>query len=664
MRKTNPHGTEEQKRNSDGPLLDRLPPNSVDAEQAALGAALISRPATTRVLELLGADDYYVKAHRWIHEVMAFLDVQAQPVDTLTVQEELRRRGQLEQIGGVAYLLQLADSVPTAAHVDYYAEIVQKKSLLRRLMKAGQEITHRALSEEDQADTLLDAAAVLVGDLGKKARRRRSPTVYSAKQLRDMKFPPVTWLIERLLPVPAVALLAGAPKTKKSFLTLDIACALALGGYALGQLKVERADCLCCYTEDSFEDVKERLERQFQDGDWPENLHVTDECPRMDEGGEGWLDAFLTEHPAVRYVVLDPLVNVRGAGRNSQGNAYHADYDDLAVFKRLARRHRVALVIIHHTSKKISDDPFQIISGTQGILGSVDVAMVLQTDAEVEHATLHAKGRRVRPLKWGLTWNNQVGWVFNEDLAGAAAANQGTQQQRAALDALRNGPLNYGKWIAAIREALECSEGAAKALITRLKKSDRVLREGSIYWLAPEAAGGFPEGNAPEGNAAEPGVTPVTPLPPADFSHELLPGEGNGGGNAGAPLGGNGVTSGGHAAEREPLPLSPYNPCLDLEGGNGGNGGNAPPATVTPAALPPEEPDPDLAALRWRVRTLAAERGFPPLINNGQKLGEGEEFWARLCHSQPYTVLEQAEALLDAYQRHGATAPAPEESPP
>jgi replicative DNA helicase len=143
-------------------LADHLPPQSLEAEQAVLGAALISRNAVERALEMLEREDFYVEAHRRIFDVLGHLAERDDPADVLTVPEELRRRGQLDQIGGLAYISTLAESVPTAAHVEYYARTVAEKSTLRKLIQAAGEITAAAHEQQDEVDDIVDQAERLI----------------------------------------------------------------------------------------------------------------------------------------------------------------------------------------------------------------------------------------------------------------------------------------------------------------------------------------------------------------------------------------------------------------------------------------------------------------------------------------------------------------------
>lgn len=149
-------------------LPDRLPPQSLDAEQAVLGAAMISRNAVSTLLSDLVPEDFYLDAHRRIYEAIAHLSDRDQPVDVLTVPEELRRKGVLDQIGGVAYINTLAESVPTAAHQAFYAKTVNEKSTLRKLIDAGGEIIASAYDQQEDVDHIVDGAEKLIFGVGQR----------------------------------------------------------------------------------------------------------------------------------------------------------------------------------------------------------------------------------------------------------------------------------------------------------------------------------------------------------------------------------------------------------------------------------------------------------------------------------------------------------------
>ncbi|PKZ41766.1 replicative DNA helicase [Kytococcus schroeteri] len=124
----------------DGPGMDRMPPQDVDAERSVLGGMLLSKDAIADVLEVVRGADYYRPAHELIHEAILDLFGRGEPADAITVADELTKRGNLQRAGGQAYLHQLMQAVPTAANAGYYAEIVAERAILRRLVEAGTRI--------------------------------------------------------------------------------------------------------------------------------------------------------------------------------------------------------------------------------------------------------------------------------------------------------------------------------------------------------------------------------------------------------------------------------------------------------------------------------------------------------------------------------------------
>ncbi|MCD6350778.1 MAG: replicative DNA helicase [Armatimonadetes bacterium] len=143
----------------------RLPPQDLEAEQVTLGSMLLDSGAAARVTAMLEADDFYREAHRQIYEAMFAVHTRGEPVDLITVSEELRRRGQYEQVGGSEYLTALIHQVPTAAHVMRYATLVRDKSILRQLAKAGAEIQAMAYEAPPDVGSTVDAAEQLIFDI-------------------------------------------------------------------------------------------------------------------------------------------------------------------------------------------------------------------------------------------------------------------------------------------------------------------------------------------------------------------------------------------------------------------------------------------------------------------------------------------------------------------
>ena len=115
-------------------LIDKIPPQNIEAERAVLGSMLLEEEAVADVLDLINADSFYNESHRKIFHAVLALYNESKPVDLITLSEELRRRGELETIGGAGYLTELTNVVPTAANVLHHAKLVKEKSIVRNLI--------------------------------------------------------------------------------------------------------------------------------------------------------------------------------------------------------------------------------------------------------------------------------------------------------------------------------------------------------------------------------------------------------------------------------------------------------------------------------------------------------------------------------------------------
>jgi len=136
----------------------RLPPQNLEAEQSVLGAILLENTAMSKAMEVLTDEDFYRTAHRKIYLGMLELSEHGEVIDQITLTEHLKGRGELESVGGAAYLAELVQAVPTAANVRYHCKIVRDKALLRRLIDVGTQLVHAAYEGRSDVGTLLDEA--------------------------------------------------------------------------------------------------------------------------------------------------------------------------------------------------------------------------------------------------------------------------------------------------------------------------------------------------------------------------------------------------------------------------------------------------------------------------------------------------------------------------
>ncbi len=146
-------------------FLEKVPPQSRDAEVSVLGAMLFEEQALIKAIEILKPPYFYDENHRRIFEAMQALFEKNQPVDLVTVSEELKKRNQLEDIGGASYLTHLTTQVPTAAHVEHYSHLVKEKALLRALIQNATEIVQQSFESEANVVDLIDHAEQLIFDV-------------------------------------------------------------------------------------------------------------------------------------------------------------------------------------------------------------------------------------------------------------------------------------------------------------------------------------------------------------------------------------------------------------------------------------------------------------------------------------------------------------------
>ena len=146
-------------------MMTILPPSSLDAERSVLGAVLQDSGAATLAFETLVPEDFYSGEHKEIFEAMRALHIAGNPIDLMTVGNELTKRGTLDSVGGAAYLLQAVRFVPTTANTRTYIEIVLEKSTLRKLITASQQIQQQCYQQSDPLQDVLHSAERLIFDI-------------------------------------------------------------------------------------------------------------------------------------------------------------------------------------------------------------------------------------------------------------------------------------------------------------------------------------------------------------------------------------------------------------------------------------------------------------------------------------------------------------------
>jgi hypothetical protein len=312
------------------------------------------------------------------------------------------------------------------------------------------------------------------------------PTLFTATDLMERDLPPIAQIVKGLV-FEGVTLLAGKPKLGKTWLMLAIALAVAMGSLIFSNTPVQQGEVLYLALEDNPRRLYKRIKKLLAGREAPANLHFASEWPRLNDGGVEQLDAFLSEHPDVRLVIVDTLARIkpRATGRRAQ---YDEDRDAVDSLIPLADKHGVAIVLVHHLRETESDDPFDMIHGSAGLTGGVDGALVLKRRRGEADAYLFGDGRDYEnPVELALKWNASTAtWT----ILGDAEVYAMSEQRRAILGVLEsaNDPLGPKE----ITETLNASgtkmkDGAVREMCSRMAKDGQLRNPARGQYLAPDS---------------------------------------------------------------------------------------------------------------------------------------------------------------------------------
>lgn len=228
-------------------------------------------------------------------------------------------------------------------------------------------------------------------------------------------FPPrcrLRWLIPGLLPA-GLSLLAGASKAGKSWLCLWLCLQLARGGEIWGRPTQPQTVLYLCL-EDTYARIQGRLFRLTEDS-VPSRLYFQTGSCAIGDGLELQIEKFLSQHPETGLVVIDTLQKVRTADPNN--GAYASDYQDMSALKSLADRRDIGLLLVHHLRKQGASDPFQQISGSNGLMGAADTIWLLQRQRMSDTARLLVTGRDMDSCTLHLQTRDCIWQLLEEETA-------------------------------------------------------------------------------------------------------------------------------------------------------------------------------------------------------------------------------------------------------
>ncbi len=470
------------------PAGELIPPQSLEAEQAVLGAMLIEPQLLAKAAGMLHARDFFRRSHQMIWEGMIELHKQGTPADLLTLFDRLVTRDRIDSETGRVFLASLINACPAAGHWEHYAEIVLDRAGRRRAISSAAAVAKAAYDEQTQFSP--EIAADLLNQ-GQESRIRSPPAERNGAESGDLIILPTIaqlmaktiqrprWIVEGLLPE-GFACLFGRPKMRKSFLMMASAVSVATGGKALGYFQVEKRGVLYLALEDPEWRLQDRVMQTGLDVLTGIEFYYETRWERFDKGGGKMLSTFLDQHPSVGYVVVDTFAKVKPR-QTSGTSVYDQDYEVGAYFKQIADDHHVCLTVVHHTRKAVAEDWLDSINGSTGIAGSADTLMLLQANRGENTAKLRVTGRDVETEDYHLEWQDAcAGWI----VAGKAEEYAATKERQQVLELMKltGGSTTPPK----LAEAAGKKQTWARLILWRMKQADEISGDGEgVYWLRP-----------------------------------------------------------------------------------------------------------------------------------------------------------------------------------
>jgi hypothetical protein len=454
-------------------MIEKELPIDIDAERHTLGACLAEREAILAARKVVSMEDFYLEKHRQVYAAILECLSQRVPPDLATVATELRKRNQLKEIGGPGFLAELVADVPQVMHVEYYARTVAETATARRLIELGGRLTAAAYDRKPD-DILKELQAQL------QLERHIATGEWSGKatdglDIWRMQYPPLVFTVDKILPS-GTFLLTGKSKSRKSWMALNLAYAVAAGGRALGYFKAVRGDALYIDLEMGERRINRRLRVLYPEQPPPQGVSFVEKWPIVGQGFEEELESYLEANPYTRLVVVDTLVQVR-PHRNRTEDPYEQDKAFAQVLTDLCHGKDITLLLVHHSRKMAGVDVVDDASGTMGLTGGVDNVGSLSRTTEKDGGLLRLVGRDIEidddlDLKWDgrlAQWNYQP---VNPSLV--------SPERQLIQNLLANQPGLYPKQIA---ERMRKPEHSIRRLLADMKKDCQVESMSGQYYL-------------------------------------------------------------------------------------------------------------------------------------------------------------------------------------
>lgn len=325
---------------------------------------------------------------------------------------------------------------------------------------------------------MLNQGPVPIADYEREQTKSKRLVRTNTTVLMATVFPPIRWVVSGYVPE-GLAILAGRQKLGKTWLAIDFALAVAVGGAAMGGISCEQGNVLYIDLENGPRRIQRRIETLYPDAHLRPDLSRLEwvsEAPMLNNGFVDAIDDWRVSVASPRLVVIDVLQRVKPPG-NSNQNAYESDYATLSPLQRWATTHGIAVLVLHHTKKGGADDPLEALSGSNGLSACADTTLVL--DRNQNGITLYVRGRDVEEKESALKFIAGYWTVIGE-----ASEVRRTDERSIIVEFLRDNrepitPTDLGA-------ALGWKINNTKQLLFKMAKKGDVLRKKGRYFLDPD----------------------------------------------------------------------------------------------------------------------------------------------------------------------------------
>ncbi|MDR1942100.1 MAG: replicative DNA helicase [Endomicrobium sp.] len=370
-------------------IIEKVPPQAIDAEMAVIGAMLIEREAITKAVDIISSDDFYKEIHRQIFIASRDLYLENQPADIITISDRLKKSPVFSEAGGASYLTSLIDSVQTAANVEHYASIIRDKSILRQLVSAGSNIVSEAFNEKYAPNEILDKSQAALFEIMKsksgsgfsKVSELVRPTLKILEKLHSDKkdipglrtgFSEFDVMTAGLQPSELI-ILAARPSMGKTSFALNIAEHVALEEkkpVAIFSLEMSKESLMMRFLASNSRVNAHNLRKgRFQPADWS---RLTTAAQKISESPiyiDDSSDVSVIEIRArarrlateleakktpLSLIMIDYIQIMRGSGRSSESRQLEVAEISRSL-KGLARDLNIPVVALSQLSRKTED---------------------------------------------------------------------------------------------------------------------------------------------------------------------------------------------------------------------------------------------------------------------------------------------------------------------